>query len=68
MLTWTRCVHRLGSALVSRLALSPPAWEYEPGSLAASSLVTALCDRLSIRAWFPFENLITIRLPRVALW
>jgi predicted RecB family nuclease len=45
ILTWTCCVHRLGSALVSRLASSPPAGEYEPGSLAASSLVTALRDR-----------------------
>jgi hypothetical protein len=35
----------LGSALVSRLVSSPPAWEYELGSLAASSLVTALGDR-----------------------
>jgi hypothetical protein len=35
----------LGLSLVLWLCWSPPAWEHEPGSFAASSLVTALCDR-----------------------
>ena len=38
ILKGTRCVPWLGLALVSRLGSSPPAGEYEPGSLAASSL------------------------------
>jgi hypothetical protein len=35
-----RCECRLDRLMVSRLLASPPAWEYEPGSCTASSLVT----------------------------
>src|SRR5690349_4086058 len=35
-----RCECRLDRLMVSRLLASPPAWEYEPGSFTASSLVT----------------------------